>query len=187
MLYVTTAGTLLSRDPHFPSIYYITTAVYTLRANVLGRLQEPLSILGMVFERVAFCSSCFSFNFILITCSDDITALICWSAEEICLLVVRSGHNSWIGIHLRQLFIHLKCAFTECAIRRRNDASFFNKVVDRVVTNRLLASNCICAVQNEWANRGFAFILTTEYSIAYSYNNPNQGLFHPTDSNLIGL
>lgn len=51
MLDVTPAVTMHSGGPNFPSICYITTAVYTLRANVLRRPQEPLSFLGMVFEK----------------------------------------------------------------------------------------------------------------------------------------
>jgi len=148
----TSCHTALRRSAFPFDLLHNHCSVHTSRQFFLRRPQEPLSFLGTVFERVAFCSSYFSFNFILITYSDDITALIFWTAEEICLLLVRSGHNSWIGIHLRQRFVYLKCAFTKPAIRRRNYASFLNTVVDRGVIDQQVTNFKLHLRSSKWVS-----------------------------------
>jgi glucan phosphoethanolaminetransferase (alkaline phosphatase superfamily) len=119
---------------------YVTTAVYVLRVNVLQRLQDPLSFLGMAFGIVAFCSSYFPFNFILITCSDDITAvnkLNCWtdmfvSCTHWAQFVHKNSSSSAI--------YNFRMRFHRIWIRRRNYATFLYTVTpggatDLQVTN----------------------------------------------------
>jgi hypothetical protein len=89
----------------------------------------------MAFGRVVFCSSFFPFNFILITCSDDITAvnkLNCWpdmfaSCTNWAQFVHRNSCSSAIYI--------FRMRFHRMWIRRRNYAYFLYTVVPGGVTD----------------------------------------------------